>query len=532
MKLKHHSRLIALALFAAWLFDFFFWKQQAGITVPIYILFLISAGLFLIYSEGLRPAWQSMVLLVPVTFFAIVFAVRLEPFTQLAAFLLIFTLLTGMALTLRSGFWVRYSLSDWFVGVFRIGWGALSGGASLRQNKEISTEIDDDGRIPNKNAYLGTGKPILFGLFLAIPVVLLFGWILATADPVFARLMNEWIAIEQWPEYMLRGIFILILAYMMAGVYLFMLFKSNNQKLIGMGVEKKGGFIGGIEAITILACINLLFAVFVGVQFTYFFGGQSNINLEGFTYAEYARRGFFELVFVAVLSLMVFLGIGALAHRKNVKQRRIFSSLGILLVGLLGIILYSAFLRLGMYEMAYGFSRLRTYTHVFMVWLGVLLFLTAMLEVLRKSRWFASALLFVSIGFTATLAIINVDAFIVKQNVARAQLGYELDVYYLTGLSDDAVPTLVQLYSIEQNPETREELGAVLLCKDYQAENQHNLDWRSTHVARTNARNLLAQYQDQLSQYRVIEGRAGVIMIGQKEFECYLPLWRGMDIMP
>jgi hypothetical protein len=94
------------------------------------------------------------------------------------------------------------------------------------------------------------------------------------------------------------------------------------------------------------------------------------------------------------------------------------------------------------------------------------------------------------------------------------------------------VPALVQLYSIEQNPGTREELGAVLLCKDYQAENQHNLDWRSTHIARTNARNLLAQYQDQLSQYRVIEGRAGVIMIGQKEFECYLPLWRGMDIMP
>jgi hypothetical protein len=49
MKLKHHSRFIALVLFAAWLFDFFFWKQQAGITVPIYILVLISAGFLSIW---------------------------------------------------------------------------------------------------------------------------------------------------------------------------------------------------------------------------------------------------------------------------------------------------------------------------------------------------------------------------------------------------------------------------------------------------------------------------------------------------
>jgi hypothetical protein len=102
----------------------------------------------------------------------------------------------------------------------------------------------------------------------------------------------------------------------------------------------------------------------------------------------------------------------------------------------------------------------------------------------------------------------------------------------LTGLSDDAVPALAELYSNEQNPEIRAELGAVLLCKDYQAKRQHKYDWRSYHIARANARSLLEQYHDQLSQYRVIEGRTGVIIIGEKEYECYLPLWRGMEIMP
>ncbi len=42
------------------------------------------------------------------------------------------------------------------------------------------------------------------------------------------------------------------------------------------------------------------------LQFTYLFGGTDNINVEGFTYSEYAVRGFFELVAVAVISLILF----------------------------------------------------------------------------------------------------------------------------------------------------------------------------------------------------------------------------------
>ena len=40
--------------------------------------------------------------------------------------------------------------------------------------------------------------------------------------------------------------------------------------------------------------VNLLFLVFVWIQFVYLFGGQANISAEGYTYAEYARRGFFD----------------------------------------------------------------------------------------------------------------------------------------------------------------------------------------------------------------------------------------------
>ena len=122
------------------------------------------------------------------------------------------------------------------------------------------------------------------------------------------------------------------------------------------------------------------------IQFQYFFGGQTNIGVQGYTYAEYARRGFGELVAVAFFSLLLFLGLSAIVKRQNPAQRWVFSGLGLGMVALVGVMLVSAFQRLLLYEAAYGFSRLRMYTHVFMIWLGLLLAVVVVLEILRRER--------------------------------------------------------------------------------------------------------------------------------------------------
>ena len=100
-----------------------------------------------------------------------------------------------------------------------------------------------------------------------------------------------------------------------------------------------------------------------------------------------------------------------------------------------------------MYEFAYGFTRLRVHSHVFMIWLAVLFaFFLAML-ISRKTHTFATGVLIVSLGFIITLDLLNPDVFIVRQNVARYHRGEELDVRYLGGLSEDAVPHLIPFLS-------------------------------------------------------------------------------------
>ena len=118
-----------------------------------------------------------------------------------------------------------------------------------------------------------------------------------------------------------------------------------------------------------------------------------------------------------------------------------------MLVALVTVILVSSFRRLLLYEEVYGFTRLRTYTHVFIIWLGILLVAVILLEVFQRQRHFALAATLAALGFVATLDVINVDGMIVRQNINRALRGEELDIGHLASLSEDALPVLTEKYA-------------------------------------------------------------------------------------
>jgi hypothetical protein len=350
-----------------------------------------------------------------------------------------------------------------------------------------------------------------------LPVVAIFASLLSSADPIFANRFEKLIELfnlENLPEYIFRLVYILVFAYAIAGIYLHAAQKSGEQ------VEEKSRltpFLGFTESAIVLSSVVILFAAFVAVQFQYFFGGQSNINLVGYTYSEYARKGFGELVAVAFFSLLLILGFGSITRRETETQRRIFSSLSIVLVGLVVVMLVSAFQRLVLYETAYGFSRLRTYTHVFMIWLALLLVVVVALEIKRQERALGLTLVLASLGFVVSLNLLNVDAFIVNQNVERELRGdveknltqggrVELDAQYFLNLSDDAVPALVAALQNETLPEpVREKVGAALFCKWYEREQRsQKISWQSFHIARFNADRIFIQIKKDLNAYKVV----------------------------
>ncbi len=464
-------------------FDILFWDKVPGISFAIFVALIVISGIRVLAEDGIRPHKRALGLLLPIGFFAVMTFVRAEPLTTFLNYLLTLVFLTFFALSYIGGRWFHYSISDYVAGQFRLLGSALAGGLSFIN--ETRKEQEQNGEESEAKKFM----PILRGLLIALPVVAIFAGLLSSADLVFAERMDAFIELfrlENLPEYIFRAILVLVIAYIIVGVLLYAAHKSRDEKLIGEEKPLLAPFLGFTESSIVLGSVLILFAAFVTVQFQYFFGGQVNINIEGYTYAEYARRGFGELVAVAFFSLLLFLGLSSITRRNAESEQKIFSGLGITLVILVLVMLVSAFKRLMLYEAAYGFSRLRTYSHVFMIWLGLLLITVVALEFLRRQRAFAPAMAFAIIGFVASLNLLNVDAFIVHQNVMRSAGGAELDFAYLADLSDDVVPALLnemENSSVSNLP--REAVSASLICHWYDNESRFKEErpWQSFHLS-------------------------------------------------
>ncbi|NOH01599.1 MAG: DUF4173 domain-containing protein [Chloroflexi bacterium] len=501
------NKLWIVVLVLGWLFDFLFWENAPGINFAIFWTACLLAAFYLLLSDGLRPHRSALYLIPLFGFFAAVTFIRAEPMTTFLAYTFTMFTLTILAVTYLGGRWMQYSLADYFAKLLGLAGSMIA--RPIAFSTEIRKEQAEAGVKPPRYNFM----PVLRGLVIALPIVAIFAALLASADVVFGQRLDDFIELfklDKLPEYIFRLIYILVIGYALAGIVLHASSESKDEKLVGVDKPVVPPFLGFVESAIVLGSVVALFTIFVVIQFRYFFGGATNINVEGYTYSEYARRGFGELVTVAFFALMMLLTLSAVTKRETETQRKTFSGLGVALVALLLVMLVSAYQRLNLYELAYGFSRLRTYTHVFLVWIGLLLVATIALEILRRERAFAFAMLIASFGFAASLPILNVDAFIVNQNIRRELSGNDvedLDSQYFIQLSDDAIPPLVDALQTPTLPDSvHEKLAAALACIRYQRElSDREYSWQSFHFARLNADNALVSVKDVIDKFDIVD---------------------------
>ncbi len=485
-------------------FDFLFWKKAPGINFAIYVVLCLIAGILLLRADGHKPTRNSLSLLPLIAVFTIMTFFRREPLTVLLSVVLTLFLMGLFAISFLGGRWPLYSLIDYLNGFLRLLGSMIA--RPLGFSAELKREAASKGeQAQDKKRGASQVWSVVRGILIALPVVVVFATLLSSADVVFSQRLEDFIELfklEKLPEYIFRLVYIFVGAYALAGVFLHAASQSKDEKLLGEEKPVVPAFLGLIEAAIVLGSVVVLFSTFVFVQFQYFFGGQANIQIDGYTYSEYARRGFGELVMVAFFSLLLILSASSVTRRETETKRRVFSGLGIGIVALVIVMLLSAFQRLLLYEAAYGFSRLRTYTHVFMLWLALLLVAVIVLEILRRERAFALAALIAALGFVLSLGLMNVDGFIVRQNVARAVQGEEFDVTYLANISTDSIPALATAFRTQPLPAAvKEGVGAALTCYTVEFSNEP-VSWQSFHFDRWQAGNILTSLETDLQEYK------------------------------
>jgi Domain of unknown function (DUF4173) len=194
-----------------------------------------------------------------------------------------------------------------------------------------------------------------------------------------------------------------------------------------------------------LLVIDLLFASFVLVQIAVLFGGHDHVlNTAGLTYAEYARQGFFQLIVVALLTLVVVAAAVRFSRVEASDRGWMKVLLGLLCLFTL-VILASALTRMNLYQETYGFTRLRLLVDVTIVWLGAVFAMLLCAGIKWKGSWLPRAVVLLSAITLIGFNIYNPDARIAERNIDRYIRTGKIDVGYLAGLSPDAVPQLIRL---------------------------------------------------------------------------------------
>ena len=344
------------------------------------------------------------------------------------------------------------------------------------------------------------------GVTIAAPLLFVFGALFVAADAVFESFVIEVFDIdiaEIFGHLFLIGFF----TWTSAGLlWLFLL----SQELEGFSFRRPGAVsLGIVEVGVALGLLDLLFAAFVFVQVRYLFGGAETVVASaGLTYAEYARRGFFELVTVTALALPVLLLAHWLLRGEERTHRRIFVALAGTMVALLFVVVASALYRMRLYTGEFGLTELRFYTTAFMFWISaVLLWFVPTVLRGRRDRFAFGALV---TGFAAILIInaINPDALIARTNIARLEEGKRFDAYYLTVLSADAAPVLSdalpeigdrrlspEYARVMPSGEEKTVEGPTLERELLDHWDAGNTDWRTWNLSRWRADKLAANYE-------------------------------------
>lgn len=437
-----HNTVLFLTVSGVYAFGFViaFFKNYAGLTFPlITIATLAVCGLFLKKS---RMVWKKE------NWFYIVTVVLLGVSTMLTnSFFVIFFNTVGILLLLTV-FMIRQFYDDqkwnpgqYFCNVFFLYICMVPAAAApfVNLGKYIRTRRIRDTK--NKNM-----KYVIYGILLGIPMVIFAVVLLSSADAVFSKYIGRGFRFL-WEHIIFSSNVFLVLFLFAVGFFCIYTFLSaltlNNMPEWKAEKEKKNP----VMAFTFTGMVTMVYLIFCGIQILFLFTGGMVLP-KGYTYAEYAHQGFFQLLFVCIFNfIMVMFCIYVFQMNRLLKlMLTVFSICSYIMI-------ISAAFRMILYISVYHLSFLR----ILVLWfLGMLVFLMAgVLAAIWKETFqvFRYSMIVITLCYLL-FSFGRTDYWIAEYNTAKMgnKMGYD-DVSYLCSLSKDAAPVLARLNLKHQHSE-------------------------------------------------------------------------------
>ncbi|HBM80396.1 MAG TPA: DUF4173 domain-containing protein [Clostridiaceae bacterium] len=480
-KIRDGLYCIFLSLLLGVIFDRLFFDRALGISYFLFISLCIAFSIWLM-KESLHFKWNTgWFLLIPIALLSFSYTVHTNGILSFFNFLIVpLLMVVSSILIYEPG--ERWDKMSFIVEIIE------KAVANVLCNIPKPFRITRAyARENGKSKSKGSRRQIVIGLLISLPVLFVIIGLLSSADMVFNYYLNNFASIFKEIDFeriILHAVLIFFVAFYFFG-YVWGFKEKNCVEKVKSGPALVTW--EPVTLITFLAILNLLYLAFSVIQFSYLYGGGSMALPAGFTYSEYARKGFFELVAVTSINFIIVFNCVKFIKRENKKLLTAGNILLSVLIFFTLNMLYSANLKLSLYESSYGYTYLRVFVHLFMLLLFVLCLVVLAGIWIRRIN-IVKSIIVISLVMYTVINYINIDGFIARKNVDMYFSKGKVDVYYLNDLSFEAVPYLIKLKNAA-DPSIRESINENLAHRKEMLESEKS--WGEFNFSKYKARKLL-----------------------------------------
>lgn len=488
LKINHVKILGILSIILGVLFVIFFYEHKIGISYTIYNIVLVAYHYFALRT---KKEFRSKVY-----FGGIIYIILLSTIYLRSDFIL-FRALNFIAVPVLLCVNLMLSLD---VDIKLIAGNTLGIiFIPISKMHKLFIELFSNRRKESNNKNSQVFVKVLLGIAISIPALFIIINLLTSADVVFADKLSH--ILSGLEDVVKADIVIKILLAIIVSAYFFgqiyYLYDNKNRKSVVRQEEKESNTsIKGFDriiTITFMAILDLVYIAFTMIQFVYLFGGNNNLPV-GYTYAEYAREGFFQLVFLSVINIVLIFIINKLylgikikddISNKDYNYRKdiIVDSLLSIMVICTFVLIISSIYRLGLYEEAYGYTRLRLLVYMFIAFETIIMILVA-INIWNKKLPIIRIGIIVSLASYLIINFINIDGIVARENINRYVETGKIDFQYLVDLSTDAAGEMSRLKNIDNKMYDE----YIEYLNTYELEDVH---WQSFNLSQYNAKKLV-----------------------------------------
>jgi len=478
-------KLILVALLFGGAIDLLFYGKGIGVSYPIAVMLFYSMFIYVLKDEIEFKFNFAWFLTIPIVGLSLTYFIYYNTFFRAVNFITIPILIVMQTMLLTKSNTCRFGSFGFIADMMSTLIEKI-----LYNLGTVSKAILKISRGKKEETKSKNFKKVLIGIIMAFPLVIIVVALLAQADELFRNKLIELLEIFKYLNLKMVAIHLVIIIgimYYVASYIISLMQAKEENEIRDIKKSETKGFFDPVIAITMLTSVNAVYLLFVYVQLPYLFRNLQNIANESFTYSEYARKGFFELVTVTVINLLIIL-INIKIVKKGSKGQNAFMKISnTIIVICTSVMLVSAHYKMSMYEKIYGYTFLRVISHLFMGYLIVML-IAALVKVWREKFDVEKAGVVISLVAYLLFNYISIDNVVLEKNIARYEQTGKVDVSYILDLSHSTLPKTVKF--IEEN-ETLKNEGIVNKIASKREKVNKEYKWQEFNISTYRAREVL-----------------------------------------